>query len=463
MKKRLILLFIIFINVTAYSQNAGDSLLNEMNKASDSKKSIILNSLSKFYRTTDPEKSKSFAEKAFENAVKYNNVLESANALKNIGTYYYFKSHYSEAKEKYQLALKVYRSINYNSGISACLNNIANICKDQSNFKEALTMYFESLKYDQILNDNEGIAVTYSNIGLVYHLQSDYIRAIDYYKKSMDLEIQNKNNEGIGECLINIGKVYEDNESYTEAMNHYKKALSIFNESKNTMRIGLCLNNIGWLLFVSKKYDESKKFILESFNIRKSQDDKEGMATCLANLGKIEEAKGNSDNALEYFFQSILIELDLGNRLGVASSLTSKGIVLLKLGRATESIDFFLNSLEISWQIQAPKEISDNYKYISEAYASLNNFEKAYKFSRLYINLNDSLNMQNIRKVLNDSIGESISIRMLDEKIDTTIWKDETDSFSENGIEYYASVPKALIFSSLIIVVMVLVRLKYRG
>ena len=157
----------------------------------------------------------------------------------------------------------------------------------------------------------------------------------------------------------------------------------------------ICLNNIGWTLYNNKRYNESLIFLEKALLLRNKLNDKYGIASTLENMGSVFDALGDTTKAMDCFFNAIQINLDEGFRKKAASSLLAKGITYFNDNEFEKAIQYFKNSLEIASEINLRPEIKDNYKYLSESFAGIKDFENAYIYSKLYIDINDTLNALN--------------------------------------------------------------------
>jgi hypothetical protein len=58
--------------------------------------------------------------------------------------------------------------------------------------------------------------------------------------------------------------------------------------------------------------------------------------------------------------------------------------------------------------MSAKPEIMENYKYLSEAYAKIKDFENAYKYSKLYTELSDSLTKEQLAITESSIVSDSL-------------------------------------------------------
>lgn len=386
------------------ADHISDSLLRSLTSVSDQEKIVLLNTLARDYSFSDPIQAHYFVDLAFQISEKTGDSTGLALSLKNKGIIYYFTGNYNQSIDCFYKAGQLFSLAGNLSGLSGCLNNTANIYKDQGKYDLALRYYYRSYACDVRLNDTAGIAVCWSNIGQVYQLQAYYGRAIEYYKKSLALELLTGNTEGAGECYINLGAAFEENGNYQEALSYYHKALGIFQQSLNIHRLALTYHNIAVLYYDSDKPEKSAQYAHLALQKRREINDWPGIASTSALLAKIYYNAGQKEKADEYFFTAIMTDFECGNLKKVAEDLQTKAKMLFDDGLLEESLTYYLNSYEIARDINARSVNLENYNQLSEIYFLLKDTGQAYRFSRMYISLKDSLDAESLS--LNPSIPD---------------------------------------------------------
>jgi len=389
MKK--IILFICLCGFSVFAGNTADSLKLCLTKATGKGKVKIFNLLSVDCRLSEPPKAIQYAEMALACAIKANDSLGMATALKNSGIAWYFVGNYKNAIPQMKKALVLFEVLSNKSGISACVNNLGLFLNDNGDYKNALLYFEKSLKIDAELKDTEGVASSMNNIGMVYQNQGNHVKALEYYFKAIDLGKATGDEESVAECWINVGAVYEENKKYGEAIQAYTDAHAILKKYNNRYKDAICLNNMGLINHNLKEYAKALSYINQSLAIRVKINDTMGIAACMENLSSVYDALGDTIKANDCFFKTIGIEMKLGLRKRAARSLSERGLSLVNKQELEKAINYFKNSLELATEIKAAPEIRDDYKYLSEVYAAKKDYENAYKYSSLYSVINDSL------------------------------------------------------------------------
>jgi class 3 adenylate cyclase/tetratricopeptide (TPR) repeat protein len=190
----------------------------------------------------------------------------------------------------------------------------------------ALEYYFKALKISEEIGDKKGIARKLGNIGTIYKEQKipDYQKALEYYVNALKYYEETGEKRGIAVTLENISWVYSDQHQYKKAIAGLNRALQIVEE----------IGEPRWIMYY---------------------------------YGTIGEAYYNmaADTSLKY--RKTLNSLSKNEKAQLLS----------------QSLVYLLKAVETGKQIEAPKQMIDWYKYISNANKELGNWQSAYIYSVL--------------------------------------------------------------------------------
>ena len=338
-----------------------DSLESLLQKhiETDTVKVNLLNQLAYELYLTEIDKTLEYAQEARLLADKLNFFNGKAESLRLIGIYYYIKSDYPQALDKFQESLKINQEIKNKRNISSCLNNIGLIYWRQDKYLQALELFQKSLTISKALGDKKGISKLLNNIGLIQKTQGNP-QALDSYKESLKINKEINNKRGVSMCLNNIGNLYLNQNKYAQALDYYQESLKINKE-------------LGY---------------------------KRGISVCLINIGLILIEEGDYSKALDYCQKALKIYEDIDSKYGISSSYIDIGAIYFKINNYSKALDYTLKSFEIAKEL----ELIDNQKKIhlqlAKIYATTKDFKKAYENYVLYKKLSDSLfNEKKIKKI----------------------------------------------------------------
>jgi hypothetical protein len=276
-------------------------------------------------------------------------ILKSANEH---ASFLFFKGYYPEALVKYkQVHEKSLQTQNqkylYNSKVY-----IGTINMFLSNYNTATLYMIESMKYFEEKKDNTAIAGIYLNLTYIQIEQKDLLKAEEYAQLSYKYA-ETANNE-IYKCkaLLNIGEVYFLKKDFKTALSFYKKSLSIAEKITNIdIRPTLWLNMGG---------------VYSELNI---------LDSALYYSEKIIHEKVNNDMTPIILPKTYILLSDihlLKNELSKAVHYAKEALILS-------------DSLGI---IQIKALASDR---LSELYALIPDYKKAYEYKVFSTKINDSI------------------------------------------------------------------------
>jgi adenylate cyclase len=327
------------------------------NYAIDTAKVNKLLQASKAYFLSQPDSAILLSTQAKQLSEQAGYQQGQAYALKNMGITNYFRSNYMEALEYYNQSLAIFRSLKDNVGISNLLSNIGVVWYDKGDDVKALENYLESLRYAELANDKLRILTALNNVGGVYSIkvqsydsltksnagayQFNLNKALEYYLKALPLSEELALKKETGSVAVNIGSLYYYKKEDEKALAYFNKSLKAYGnleESLNTY------NAIGKLYLREKKYDLALSNHNKALAIAKKTDNKMYLLQTLAAIGNVYKNRNELRTALSYYHQA-----------------EGPGV-----------------------EIAANHELKDLFKDMAYAYASLSDYQAAFKYQALY-------------------------------------------------------------------------------
>jgi len=263
------------------------------------------------------------------------------------------------AQEQLSLAQKIH----FEKGQAMAYKLLSVGYETEGNMEKALGASLNSLKIYEKLKDSAGIASSYNNIGNVYQDENETDEALNYFKKSLDIYGKLKNvPENQWRSLMNIGRMYEKQNRDSLALNSYQQSLAACKDIKTNQNLYIAnsLYHIGSISYDRREYDLSGAWLKKALRLIPGAREAYPVAEIYVLLSKICIIKGQSDQGLAYAIKA----LDIVKRENYESQL------------------------------------AECYLQVSNAFAALNNYPKAYEFEKLHIKLKDSLlSSENIQKI----------------------------------------------------------------
>ena len=256
MRKKICCFFwLIFINAIAYSQNNAhtiDSLTNELSKANDTSKVILLNALADAYRYDEPHQFLKYALKANQLAQQVNYKKGEALALYNMGDYYFNLGDYKIAKLNYEQALNLSRKLHLTELYNNLMVDFGSLCYFYGDQKIARA-YYDTVRNYAIENKNDKLLCRALNgIGVIFCNRGIYDSATYYGIRALEIAEKRKDSAQIANVLTNLGIAELIRNDDEKAMEYFTTSLSIANRIKD--KVSACYNllNMGCALTEKK-------------------------------------------------------------------------------------------------------------------------------------------------------------------------------------------------------------------
>ena len=346
-----VILVLILSIVSSTATNIIDSLKIVLYKNTDSLKFNTYLDIASLYRGVNTDSAVFYNQKAIILAKKLGNAEKLSAACNEMGVVYYLNDQYPKAIEYYEKALNIDTKLKNKIDIATRLNNIGLAYCAIGEYSKAIENFHKALKFDHERNDTAKIAIRLNNIGIVYTRFEQYTKALEYFINAYKTDSARNDKALCAARLSNIGWVYLKMNNPDQSIFYLNKAIVIDKEMKNEFNLTIRYNNLGKAYLLKKEYNEAIKLFNKALEFDRKSDNKTDIASALYNLGK----------AYSEIKQ-------------IAKSITS----------LSESIDLANNT-------HAQYILVDDYKLLSEIYASQKNFKEAYEFSSKYNQLKDSI------------------------------------------------------------------------
>jgi signal transduction histidine kinase len=292
-----------------------------------------------------------YYEQALRLSKKTKNKKFEARSLLNIGYYLDEKERYKESLEYYLKAIDIYESINDQHGIAKCYNYIGCSFAYINSLENSVKYYTKAINIYKKLNDSLGIADVYTGFGNIYYEQKKYTKAYDFYKKAYDIYILLKDKEGLNSSYINLGNTISDQGNIQEGITYYFKSLKLCKELNDKESIAINYVNIGESYTDSKKYNKAIMYLNKSLKLCGQIEYKSLYPLIYANIAKL--------NLKQKKYEEVILN-------------------------ANKSLEYSKKEAWINVEFDA-------HKYLSEAYAELGDYKKAYRNQIIYKQYTDSI------------------------------------------------------------------------
>lgn len=359
----------------------------------DISKLKLLNMLTFSYKKSKPENGIETGEQAIILAQKLNNSLLLAEAYHNKALNHYAKKDYNVAKELFEKALAINKSIKNIYGIATNQFQIGNIyIKNKDQIKSVETFEQAILDYKSI-SDKEGISNCYLNLGNIYKFFKNTSKAFEFYNKALVIKQQYGDKIGTHSIYKNVGILYYEQGNYTESLINLKNARTIIEEIKDTDALSGILNIIGMVYNQTGDYQNALTYYHKALDLAEQSGKAELTANLYGNIGVLYINISNFPKSLEYSQKALEAERSFGKKEEEARYLATIGMIYSKMENYSTSIDYLKKSLKMMNELSVDKSlISGTLHNLGTVYHDLKNYFEAFEYYQKALHLNEEIN-----------------------------------------------------------------------
>jgi predicted ATPase/DNA-binding XRE family transcriptional regulator len=207
-----------------------------------------------------------------------------AKALNAAGVLASTQGRYHLARDFFNDALRIQRSLGDDQGVAALLSNLGNVARTLGEYDEAWSLQKESLEMRRALADKAGMALSLSNLGNVAQLMGRREESARYQEESLVLLRELGDQQAIATSLNNLAAVVAELGQQDKALDLLDESLRIRRQLGDKRGIGKTLLNLGNLLVDLGEYSQAQAALMEGLSLHLEVGDKEGIVELLEGL-----------------------------------------------------------------------------------------------------------------------------------------------------------------------------------
>lgn len=319
-------------------------------RADTNKVNILIDLGRELYRSS-PQEALDFSHQAIVLAEKLDFRKGLALAYKYAGMVKYASGEFAEAINNWQQSRLAFESCGDKAGVANMVGNMGAVYNNFGEDTKALELYFEAQKAAEQIGDSLRIVTNMINIGLVYLKKPETVdKAIGIYLAALPIAEALGDNDAIGTAAVNLGEAYYKQENYDKALVYYQQSEQAF-EKTSTGNLPVTYTSMG------RVYAKQKKF----------------------------------DLALEYQQKALVISEGLDAKLDMVLAFLGLADTYKLKGDVDSGITCFRKAQDLAGEINANFELRDAYQGLAESFATLSDFQNAYKYQLLLTGIKEVL------------------------------------------------------------------------
>jgi signal transduction histidine kinase len=347
-----------------------DSLMVVAGKAEGHKRVMLLNQIARLQLDFYPESSLKYSQMALEASKTGGNLLDQAEALRNIG---------------------------------AAWVSMGDVGKAGPFLDEAYGIYSKRLEDKDSPLDN-------CHVASIYSLRGQFEKALEYHKRALEM-IRGDDPIGIFRCLRAMGETYWKMGQPIQALDLYSRSLDILREQPVKDGMDRLLFDIAIINQQLARFDEALRDLYASLVISQSKQNLTQMGYTYQVLGSIYLQMGDLDRALEYHMNALVIHEQLGERSGVANALDVLASIHLEMEQFDQAIKMYHRSYELRRKVGNKRMIVNSQMNLGRYFTQRQNFPLALSYYRDALALAEELQDKRSMARIFVNLGELSGIR----------------------------------------------------
>jgi tetratricopeptide (TPR) repeat protein len=293
---------------------ARESILGEDNPSTAD---TLYNLAALYFEKGSYRKSRNICQRVLTIREKNFDYREWARVLNQLASVLHVEGNYSEAQDKYELALELQRQ-EFGSDhpyTAQSLTNLANLWRDQGRYQEAEGLYEEALACWKKLGNSDypELVQIYSNLAGVYYALKRYDEALGLIEESLRITTKafGETHPYTAATLTNMGTLLFKQGKYDRAESLYNRALAVQKQTLGTDHpdVALSLHVLADLWFTQERYTESQQLYEQALATRRKffGADNPRVAHTLNNLAAVFEMQGSLEDAFMHYTEALKI------------------------------------------------------------------------------------------------------------------------------------------------------------
>lgn len=187
-----------------------------------------------------------------EMAASISHKREEAQALNNLGAYYWKIGSFIDSMNYFEKARLITKEFNFKTEFATASSNLGGLYADLGDYGKSLDYIQETIEVDKSLNDKANMAYDLTNLGYTTRLKAirdnDYLmleKARDYCEQALKAAREAKNEYVEFYAILNLGTVYSLMNIYDKAIEYYRQAEDYAVKKNDMLCLGLVNNNLG--------------------------------------------------------------------------------------------------------------------------------------------------------------------------------------------------------------------------
>jgi tetratricopeptide (TPR) repeat protein len=274
-------------------------------------------------------------------------------ALERLGNCYLTVQSYTQARQQYEKALKVYEVLDSieerqkQLWMATDYHQLGRVAQELREFEQARADYQQALQIKVEFNDRYEQASTYHQLGKVAQDLREFEQARADYQQALQIYVEFDDRYEQASTYHNLGKVAQDLREFEQARADYQQALQIFVEFNDRYSQAYTHHNLGIVAQKLCEFEQARADYQQALQIKVEFGDRYSQASTYHQLGIVAQDLREFEQARADYQHALQIFIEFGDRYSQASTYHNLGMVAQDLREFEQARADYQRALQI--------------------------------------------------------------------------------------------------------------------
>jgi signal transduction histidine kinase len=356
-----------------------DSLMVVAGRTEGHERVRLLNQIALIQLDFYPESSLKYSNMALEASKTRGNLLDRAEALRNIGAAWVLMGDVGKAGPFLDEAYGIYskRLEDRESPLDNC--NIAGIYSLRRQFEKALEYYNRAIELTRG-DDPMEIFRCLREMGETYWKMEQPIHALDLYSRSLDILREQPAEDGMDRLLYDIAIINQQLARFDEALRDLYASLVISKPKHNLTQLGQTYQVMGSIYLQLGDLDRAMEYHRNALVIHEQMGERSGVANALDVLAGIHLEMEQFDQAIKMYHRSYEFRRKVGNKRMIVKSQMNLGRYFTIRQNFPLALSYYRDALALAEELQDKRSMARIFVNLGELYGYRKEYPAAFKY-----------------------------------------------------------------------------------
>jgi signal transduction histidine kinase len=272
-----------------------------------------------------------------------------------------------------------------------CVLNKADLTNRRGDFAAALKYCFEALKMSETYRYPPQLVSIYAKAGQVYMELSQYPLASKYFFEALKISEPLGLRFETADIYSELAWVHKDQLNFSLALDYINRSEDIRLAIGDLHGVSNSQNIRGLIYYQQKKYDLALREFDKSMAIRKKINHQQGIAATLFNSSLVYQDLGQFEKTYQLQLQALAIDEKVDDNYNLSIDYNTLADLLIEMNRMDEAERYMKKGYDLAKGTQAKLLLRNSLAVFSSYYEKRKDFANAFKYQKMYQQLNDSI------------------------------------------------------------------------